>query len=127
MKLFNITTVGEASSDERLAAWHARQATLNPKEIPPSLRRYANAASVWGIGCDALRQFHMSKHSMSEIFALYDSIEESRMAFERFWTKLSNKIGRGDLLTTTEDCFWSLQMVHSEISAHILAHGRPKQ
>ncbi|MEP6671409.1 MAG: hypothetical protein ABJF10_19760 [Chthoniobacter sp.] len=118
---------GEEAIRARLTAWHAQQATLEPAEIPRALRPYASTAAVWGIGSDGLRQFHLSQHSMAEILAVYDAMEEERIAFERFWKKLSAKILGGESLTKTEGCFWALQSMHAEVSAHLFAQGRPTE
>ena len=127
MKSFEVSSVARFAGDERLRATHARLSTLELQEIPVALRRYSEIASVWGIADDALRQLHMSRRQMSEIFAVYDAVEEERAAFERFWKKIGRKIGGGEAITITEECFWALQMVHAEIAAHLLANGRPKK
>jgi len=114
----------DTATDARLTAWHAQHAKLEPEEIPRALRKHMGIAAVWGIDCDGLRQYHLSQHSMAEILAVYDAIEEERKAFEQFWKKLTAKVLGGESLTKTEGCFWALQTMHAEVSAHLFAQGR---
>ena len=125
MKPFTIGTVREFAQEERLKATLEAQARLDLGAVPAKLKKHVSIAAGWGLRDDALRQYHMSKHSMAEIFAVHDAIQQDLSAFEGFWKKIGKKVMAGDTLSVTEQCFWALEAVYGEVEAHISGHGRP--